>query len=34
MGEQLVAGLRHPGRIAPLQELMPPMDPGERDSSA
>ncbi len=29
LGEQLVAGLRHPDRIAPLDKLMPPMDPGE-----
>ena len=28
MGEMLVAGLRHPDRIAPLSDLMPPMDPG------
>lgn len=27
LGEQLVAGLRHPDRIAPLSKLMPPMDP-------
>lgn len=27
MGEQLVTGLRHPDRIAPLTKLMPPMDP-------
>lgn len=27
MGQQLVAGLRHPDRIAPLSDLMPPMDP-------
>ncbi len=27
LGEQLVAGLRHPARIAVLDELMPPMDP-------
>lgn len=31
MGERLVAGLRHPDRIAPLQQLMPPMDPDARD---
>jgi hypothetical protein len=36
LGEQLVAGLRHPDRIAPLETLMPPMDersgdePGDR----
>jgi hypothetical protein len=30
MGEQLVAGLRHPDRIAPLSDLMPPMDPDGR----
>jgi hypothetical protein len=29
MGQQLVAGLRHPDRIAPLSDLMPPMDPGD-----
>jgi hypothetical protein len=29
MGQQLVAGLRHPDRIAPLSNLMPPMDPAE-----
>lgn len=29
MGQQLVAGLRHPDRIAELSQLMPPMDPGE-----
>lgn len=28
MGQQLVAGLRHPDRIAELSRLMPPMDPG------
>lgn len=28
MGEHLVAGLRHPDRIASLDRLMPPMDPG------
>ena len=28
LGEQLVAGLRHPDRIAPLETLMPPMDEG------
>lgn len=27
MGEHLVAGLRHPDRIASLDRLMPPMDP-------
>jgi hypothetical protein len=27
LGEQLVAGLRHPARIAVLDEVMPPMDP-------
>lgn len=27
LGEQLVAGIRHPGRIAELDRLMPPMDP-------
>lgn len=27
LGEQWVAGLRHPDRIAGLDELMPPMDP-------
>jgi hypothetical protein len=27
LGEQLVAGLRHPGRIAPRRELRDPMDP-------
>lgn len=27
LGEQWVAGLRHPGRIAELDKLMPPMDP-------
>lgn len=32
MGEQLVAGLRHPDRIAPLSTLMPPMDPGDRST--
>jgi hypothetical protein len=26
LGQSLVAGLRHPDRIAPLQEAMPPMD--------
>lgn len=31
LGEQLVAGLRHPDRIAPLEDLMPPMD--EREPS-
>lgn len=30
LGEQLVAGLRHPDRIAPLSKLMPPMDPDQR----
>lgn len=30
MGERLVAGLRHPHRIAPLAQVMPPMDPGAR----
>lgn len=29
MGEQLVAGLRHPDRIAPLEDLRPPMDPDD-----
>lgn len=28
LGQSLVAGLRHPDRIAPLTEEMPPMDPG------
>ena len=28
LGEALVTGLRHPDRIARLQQLMPPMDPG------
>src|SRR5690606_23630845 len=28
-GEHLVASLRHPDRIAPLSDLMPPMDPSE-----
>jgi hypothetical protein len=27
LGQELVAGLRHPDRIAPLSDLMPPMDP-------
>lgn len=27
MGESLVAGLRHPDRIAPLDHALPPMDP-------
>lgn len=30
LGQQLVAGLRHPDRIADLDRLMPPMDPSER----
>ncbi|WP_436795260.1 hypothetical protein [Actinospongicola halichondriae] len=30
MGQSLVAGLRHPDRIAPLDEVMPPMDPSDR----
>jgi hypothetical protein len=30
LGQQLVAGLRHPDRIAALEEVMPPMDPGGR----
>lgn len=30
LGQQLVAGLRHPDRIADLDELMPPMDPPGR----
>ena len=34
LGEQLVAGLRHPDRIAPLSDLMPPMDPGGRDAAS
>ncbi len=29
LGEQWVAGLRHPGRIAALERLMPPMDPSD-----
>jgi hypothetical protein len=33
MGQQLVAGLRHPDRIAPLSTLMPPMDPTEGGAS-
>jgi hypothetical protein len=33
MGQQLVAGLRHPDRIAPLSALMPPMDPGDRPAA-
>jgi GNAT superfamily N-acetyltransferase len=33
LGEQLVAGLRHPDRIAPLSKLMPPMDPDGRGPS-
>lgn len=28
MGDALVTGLRHPDRIAPLQLVLPPMDPG------
>jgi len=34
LGEQLVAGLRHPDRIAPLSTLMPPMDPDGGPPSA
>lgn len=33
MGERLVAGLRHPDRIASLDRLLPPMDPGVTRSS-
>ncbi len=32
MGQELVAGLRHPDRIAPLSNLMPPMDPDGRSA--
>lgn len=32
MGQQLVAGLRHPDRIAPLTNLMPSMDPDDRSA--
>lgn len=31
MGQHLVAGLRHPDRIEELEQLMPPMDPDDRD---
>lgn len=31
LGEHLVAGLRHPDRISPLQRLLPPMDPSPGD---
>lgn len=31
MGEHLVAGIRHPSRIAALDNLMPPMDPSSAD---
>jgi hypothetical protein len=27
LGQQFVAGLRHPDRIQPLSDRMPPMDP-------
>ncbi|HET8930661.1 MAG TPA: hypothetical protein VFN21_08395 [Acidimicrobiales bacterium] len=30
LGDNLVAGLRHPSRIAALEKLMPPMDPDPR----
>lgn len=33
MGEQLVAGIRHPDRIAALDRLMPPMDPSAEPSA-